>query len=260
MSTLLVFDSGVGGLSIVDAITESLPNVTIAYVSDNEAFPYGTKPEDELIERVSRVLSTSQSSINADAIVVACNTASTVTLPILRQQFTIPIIGVVPAIKPAAAITSTKAIGLLATPGTIKREYTANLVDTYASDCQVTRVGCSELVQIAEQKLQGELSNINQLASLTQALNKPEIDTVVLACTHFPLLKPELMQALPNIKHWVDSGQAIARRATTLLLNTDVGDIKNNISYFTKDTNDICGLHQALSQRALDNVQFLAVD
>jgi glutamate racemase len=210
---ILVFDSGVGGLSILQEIRRQYPHCCFFYASDNAAFPYGTKTEEELIERVDVVLHQLQQTTQADIIVVACNTASTVALPRIRERFSQPVIGVVPAIKPAAAISQSKVIGLLATPGTVKREYTQQLIAQFAADCEIISIGSSELVHLAEQKLRGETITQQQLEPIVQRLiHNPEIDTVVLACTHFPLLKEELKIALPNIKHWVDSGEAIARR------------------------------------------------
>ena len=124
MSLIAVFDSGVGGLSIYQEIVKQCPDHNYVFISDNLAFPYGTKNEDDLIGRVLTVIDQVDKQYHPDLLVVACNTASTLALPALRQQFKFPIVGVVPAIKPAAKITKSKVIGLLATPGTIARSYT----------------------------------------------------------------------------------------------------------------------------------------
>lgn len=210
---VLVFDSGVGGLSVLQEIQQQYPSCEFFYGADNAAFPYGTKSEAELIERVDLVLHRLQETTHADIIVVACNTASTIALPRIRERFSQPVVGVVPAIKPAAKLTQTKVIGLLATPGTVNREYTDGLIEQFASHCTIVRVGSNELVHLAEQKLRGETVSPQQLDTIVSDFKQyPELDTVVLACTHFPLMKEELQQALPHITHWVDSGKAIARR------------------------------------------------
>lgn len=217
---ILIFDSGVGGLSILQEIQQQYPSCLYFYGSDNAVFPYGTKSEDFLISRVDEVLHRMQEESQADIIVVACNTASTVALPRIRERFKQPVIGVVPAVKPAAKISKTKTIGLLATPGTVKRSYTQQLIDDFAHDCQIIRVGSSELVQLAEDKLAGKTISSSQLKSIIQPFlenmshpdNDLQLDTVILACTHFPLLKTELKRVLPDVSFWVDSGDAIARR------------------------------------------------
>jgi glutamate racemase len=225
MARILVFDSGVGGLSILRALQhskelQSEPHQWL-FCSDNAFFPYGIKKEVELIERVSQVLTALQNQYHPDIIVLACNTASTVALESVRAILHTPVVGVVPAIKPAAQISQSRAIGLLATPGTITRPYTQKLIDDFAADCHITRVGSSELVQIAEQYLrtgmadQGELHRI--LTPLRDAISQRKLDTIVLACTHFPLLTAALHEQLPEIKYWVDSGDAIARRVVWCL-------------------------------------------
>src|SRR5690606_39454843 len=163
---ILVFDSGVGGLSILREIQERLPACEFIYASDNAAFPYGTKPEDELVERVDHVLHQLLKTYAADIVVVACNTASTLALPHIRSHFNQPIVGVVPAIKPAAARSRTKVIGLLATPATIARAYTQELIREHASDCMVVSVGSSELVHMAEQKLRGQVISLTEMTKI----------------------------------------------------------------------------------------------
>lgn len=220
MSTakILIFDSGVGGLSIVDEIRRMTPGVELFFACDNAAFPYGTKSEHFLLERIDHVLKTLIRRIGPDIIVVACNTASTLILPQIRTHFTNPVVGVVPAIKPAAQQSKSKIIGLLATPGTVTRDYTAQLIKTFAADCRVIPVGTSELVHMAEQRLRGEPIDRHQLKAIIAPLfASSELDTVVLACTHFPLLQQELLTAAPRQVQWIDSGNAIARRVKSLL-------------------------------------------
>ena len=161
-----VYDSGVGGLSILQALMQSLPDLEYLFVSDNAAYPYGTKAEDEVLARANVVVRELIDRYSPEALVIACNTASTVCLPSLRSRFDIPIIGVVPAIKPAAQESSSKTIGLLATPATIKRAYTQGLIDEFAENCEVIRVGSSRLVDIAEMKLRGQDVSNDELCLL----------------------------------------------------------------------------------------------
>lgn len=212
----LVFDSGLGGLSILSALRQTLPQFSYAYLADNAALPYGSKPEDWLSERVSLVIERAMQEVDPALLVIACNTASTLVLPQLRARWQIPIVGVVPAIKPASSLSRSRVIGLLATPATIQRSYTDTLIREYGQNCEVVRVGSSELVNLAEAKLRGEKIDLEQIARICAPLQRPDLDVLVLGCTHFPLLSSELEAVLPNVK-LVDSGEAIARRVRYLL-------------------------------------------
>lgn len=146
--------------------------------------------------------------------VIACNTASTVSLPALREKFPFPVVGVVPAIKPAARLTANGIVGLLATRGTVKRPYTRELIERFANECQIAMLGSAELVEMAEAKLHGETVSLEELRRILRPwlrMQEPP-DTVVLGCTHFPLLQEELLKVLPEGTRLVDSGAAIARR------------------------------------------------
>lgn len=240
---ILVFDSGVGGLSVAREIQQRLPLNPLVYASDNAFFPYGTKGEIELIARVDQVISELLRRYPADILVVACNTASTLTLPHLRSKLSLPIVGVVPAIKPAALMSKTGVIGLLATPATVARPYTHELIREYATDCQVISLGSSELVQIAEQKLRGEAIDLDAISRIAQKLMQADqaekMDVLVLACTHFPLLKDELAKHLPEQIKLIDSGAAIARRVEFLLADyaePPEGYAPEHIAVFTKAT------------------------
>ena len=171
---VLVFDSGVGGLSVAQEIQQRLPQISLVYASDNAFFPYGTKGEAELIARVDQVIDALLARYPADILVIACNTASTLTLPHLRSKLSLPIVGVVPAIKPAALMSKSGVIGLLATPATVARPYTHELIREYATNCQVISLGSSALVQIAEQKLRGEAIDSAAIGAITQELMNTE--------------------------------------------------------------------------------------
>lgn len=219
--TIVVFDSGVGGLSVYDEIRQLLPEAHYIYVFDNAGFPYGEKTEQFIVQRITAITTAITRQYPVSIAVVACNTASTVSLPALREVFDFPVVGVVPAIKPAARLTRNGVVGVLATRGTVKRSYTQQLVQQFAKECQIEMLGSSELVLLAERKLQGEPVSLQEIKDIIQpwlALPEPP-DTVVLGCTHFPLLKAELQAVLPEGTRLVDSGAAIARRTVWLLEN-----------------------------------------
>ena len=229
-ANILVFDSGVGGLSIVNHLRRTLTPSNLIYLADNLLFPYGLLQEQTLVERVCELVTTSAAAYDIDVIIIACNSASTLVLPQLRKLIEIPIVGVVPAIKPAALQSVSKVIGLLATPGTIRRDYTDALIGDFAQGCEIIRVGSPELVQIVEQKMAGaEIPPQVFVDVLAPFRNHPQwlaMDTIVLACTHFPLIEPELRAAAPEINYWVDSGAAIARRVKQLIDEHRVTQLK----------------------------------
>lgn len=214
---VLVFDSGIGGLSIAGCIHRFLPAVQLVYLADSAGFPYGDQPEAVVVERSKKLIAGALESFPCDIVVVACNTASTVVLPALRAMTDTPVIGVVPAIKPAAALSRNRRIGILATPATIARPYLAELIETFASDCFIERIGHPELVQWIECQLSGEALPAELLSRALQPFRDAGVDTVVLGCTHYPLVAPLLKELLPGVACWVDSGEAIARRVGWLL-------------------------------------------
>lgn len=264
--TVLVFDSGIGGLSIYNEIYNKIPYLRYIYAFDNEMFPYGDKSSEFLIKRVSHIIDTIIESYSIDLAVIACNTASTICLPSLRSKFSFPIVGVVPAIKPASIITKNKCIGLLATKATIQRAYTSNLIKEFAPDCNVKLLGLSELAYIAENKLQGIDVDMQQLEMLMQPwLNLPVIpDTIVLGCTHYPFIKDELKLLFPNTT-FIDSGNAIAFRVYSLL--NERFDLKSvtaqsstdNIVLSTLCNQQVEKLMEKLSKYNLDKYQRISV-
>lgn len=262
---ILVFDSGVGGLSILREIRKQLPWVETVYACDNAFFPYGTKEQHILEARVEQVVLAAARTSGADVTVVACNTASTAVLPRLRARLQEPVVGVVPAIKPAAELSQSRVIGLLATPGTIKRSYTHTLVKDFAGGCEVIMVGSSELVSLAEHKLRGGEVDDNALeAVLAPFAEHPlsrEMDTLVLGCTHFPLLQSELQAVLPKRVRLVDSGHAIARRVASLLSHADTyPPPKRQHSLFTRLDTDTTALMPALESFGCGTPELLRLD
>ena len=218
---VVVFDSGMGGLTVARALREAMPDAELIYAADSAAFPYGDWEEPELIERILRVVGRIIDDARPDAVVVACNTASTLALAALRKQFQLPFVGTVPAIKPAAEITETRMIGVLATPGTVKREYTQSLIHTFAFHCRVLVHGAPRLAEMAEAKLKGKPPNEKALAAEIAPVFRKRgglrTDTVVLGCTHYPLLLDELEAAAPWPVTFIDPSAAIAARAVQVL-------------------------------------------
>ncbi|MDA0150271.1 glutamate racemase [Vibrio sp. LaRot3] len=212
---VLIFDSGVGGLSVYQEIEARLPQLDYLYIFDNAAYPYGELDHDTLLERVNRLVLTMVAKHNIDLVVIACNTASTIVLPSLRSKLSIPVVGVVPAIKPASNLAN-KAVGLIATPATIKREYTHELIRDFSQSKPVEMLGSTRLVDMAEEKLRGKAIDSNELAQLLKPI-QDKVDVAVLGCTHFPLIKEEIQTVLGEKVSLVDSGEAIARRVQELL-------------------------------------------
>jgi len=225
VTSIGIFDSGVGGLSVAAETAALLPGHAIDYVCDDAFFPYGTRPEHELIDRVEAVASAFVEQVQPSVLVLACNTASTVALPRLRERLALPIVGVVPAIKPAAALSSRRVIGLLGTEATARRRYTQDLIDRFAADCMVIRVGSAELVRLAETHADGAAPPASRIqAILAPFFERPmaeQPDVIVLACTHFPLLRDALQAACPGGVRLIDSGRAIADRVRNLAPPSD---------------------------------------
>ena len=225
--TVLFFDSGMGGLSVYKEAKKLSPDCHYLYCFDNAGFPYSEKSEEEIIARTLNVCQSINEKFPLDAIVIACNTASTVVLSPLRERFSVPVVGTVPAIKPAAQRSQTKHIGLLATKGTVKREYVNNLIERFAPHCKVEKLGSTILVEIAEQKIQGQSVDLIALSNeLKPWKNMADLDTICLGCTHFPLIKDEIQICLPQVKNFMDPGYAIAKRLKHLLEDAEINSEK----------------------------------
>jgi glutamate racemase len=217
---LLIFDSGIGGLSVLDPIRLLLPSAPIVYAADSAGFPYGTKSAAEIAARVPALLGRLAERFDPSLIVIACNTASTIALDAVRAALDLPIVGTVPAIKPAAALTRTRAIGVLGTDATIVQPYVDRLAAEFAADCLIVRHGSAELVELAEARLRGETLDRAAFARILDGLlSRPggdRVDTIVLACTHFPLVRDLLAAAAPRPLAFVDGNEGIARRTAWL--------------------------------------------
>ena len=226
----LIFDSGVGAISIAREIRRQIPGLTLHFGVDNGFYPYGNKSEEALRPRIVQFARAMMEKSQADMLVVGCNTASTLALPELREVLDRPVVGVVPAIKPAAAETRSGTIALIATEGTVNRIYTRELIRQFANGQRVINVPAPELVRLAEAKLRGETITAEDLAPVLHRIfdtaGGDKVDIAVLACTHFPLLREELDTFAPRRIRWLDSGTAIARRVRWWLdeLNMDLPD------------------------------------
>ena len=218
--TILVFDSGLGGLTVFREIVRLRPGARYVYVADDAYFPYGQHTEDEIIARVVPVVGDLIARHAPDLVVIACNTASTLVMTHLRQAYSVPFVGTVPAIKPACASSKTKRVSVLGTKGTVKREYTKKLIADFAHGCDVTLVGAENLASLAEAALRGERVSDGDIAAEIAPcfLNgDARTDTVVLACTHYPLLIDQMLALAPWRVDWIDPAPAIARRVSDLL-------------------------------------------
>jgi len=217
VAPILFFDSGVGGLSVLGPTLKLLPNAPIVYAADSAGFPYGTRSEAEIASRVPALLGRLVERFHPRLAVIACNTASTIALDHVRAALDLPVVGTVPAIKPAAEMSKSRVIGVLGTEATVRQPYVDDLSAKFAADCTIIRHGSPELVELAEGKLAGEDVDIAAVrsAALPMFDANNAIDTVVLACTHFPLLEDELRTAFPGVSY-VHGGEGIARRIAYL--------------------------------------------
>lgn len=228
----VVFDSGLGGLSVLAEIRRLRPDLDIVYVADDAAFPYGRLSDEALIPRVKRVMARIIAGQAPDIVVIACSTASTLALPHLRSAHPgLPFVGTVPAIKPAARVSRSGLVSVLATRGTVARDYTHALVREHAADCEVTLVGSAHLAPIAERVMRGESVEDEEIAREIGPCfvekSGRRTDCVVLACTHFPLLMDTLERLAPWPVSFVDPALAIARRLDALLGEAQMGAATN---------------------------------
>jgi glutamate racemase len=216
---ILFFDSGVGGLSVLGPTLALLPNAPIIYAADSAGFPYGKRSEAEIASRVPALLGRLVERFHPRLAVIACNTASTIALDHVRSALDLPVVGTVPAIKPAAETSKSRVIGVLGTEATVRQPYVDDLSARFATDCTIVRHGSPELVELAEAKLGGDEISLDAIrAAVRPMFDAPggtQIDTVVLACTHFPLLEDELRVAFPDVCY-VHGGAGIARRIAFL--------------------------------------------
>jgi len=219
--TILIFDSGLGGLTVFREVIKARPDANYIYLADDERFPYGDIREADLVERVLTVIGDAIARYKPDLIVVACNTASTLTLKELRNTFAVPFVGTVPAIKPACARSNSRRVSVLGTKATVSREYTHALIREFAQGCEVTLVGSARFASFAEAELNGAPASDAEIAAEIAPCfvdsGGARTDTITLACTHYPLLLDRLRALAPWPVDWIDPAPAIARRVVELL-------------------------------------------
>ena len=256
--TILVFDSGLGGLTVFSELLKARPDARFVYAADDAAFPYGRLTEEALVERVLAVMERLIGLYDPELVVVACNTASTLVLPHLRERFATPFVGTVPAIKPAALTTRTGHVTVLATPGTVARDYTRDLVETYAAGCRVKLVGSRRLAGFAEAELAGSpVSDEEIVAELQPCFVEDEAgrtDVVALGCTHYPLLLSRFQKLAPWPVTWIDPAPAIAKRVVQLIGAPVPGheaDENEAMAVFTGGQGIGAALRNALSEKGL---------
>lgn len=217
---LLFFDSGIGGLSVLKAVQAVLPNAPIVFAADYAGLPYGTKTEAEIAARVPALLGRLVERYRPRLVTIACNTACTIALSHVRAALDVPVVGTVPAIKPAAELTQTGVIGLLGTAATVRQAYVDQLQADHAADMTLLRHAAPELVHAAEAKLRGLLVDpavyADAMAGLRNQNAGDALDVTVLGCTHFPLVQEELLAASPGMR-FVDGASGIARRILNLM-------------------------------------------
>ncbi len=249
--SVLVFDSGLGGLTVLREVARQRPDLRLTYAADDAAFPYGRLKDDALVERVVAVVGHLLEKIEPDLVVIACNTASTLALPALRARFSIPFVGTVPAIKPACERSKTKRVSVLATSGTVKRDYTQALIREFGAGCEITLVGSERLASLAEAVLRGEpVSNEDIKAEIVPCFvdDGARTDTVVLACTHYPLVLDRLQELAPWPVAWLNPAEAIARRASSLLDRPGKALSLPIEAYFTSGDEPSLALIRSLAQ------------
>ena len=220
-ATVLIFDSGLGGLTVFREVAKARPDARFLYLADDAGFPYGDMPEEALITRILHVIGKAIAEHAPDLTVIACNTASTLALKELRLRYKVPFVGTVPAIKPACAQSKTKRVAVLGTQGTVHREYTMALIREFAAGCEVELIGSSKLAALAEAELAGSAASdaaiAAEIAPCFVEQDGRRTDAVVLACTHYPLLLDRFKANAPWPVDWIDPAPAIARRVADLL-------------------------------------------
>jgi glutamate racemase len=251
---LLAFDSGIGGLSVVRELRARLPHVTVDYLADNAVFPYGELPDALVIARVSALIGAAIDRLRPHAVIIACNTASTVALDALRLQYSLPFIGCVPPIKWAADVSRSRHIGLLATTATVRRPYLRNLQARFAPDCTLIAHGARGLADIAETAFRRRPIDHDAIKSHLDALFGQEggdrIDVVGIGCTHYSfLLEPLRVLSPPGIS-WLDPAGAVARRAEAVLQDQphDAAAHGAGQAWFTGPVDDPVRLQAGLSE------------
>ena len=251
MPHIVVFDTGLGGLSVLKEIRVARPDADITYVADTAGFPYGPRSEADVVRRTLSVFDVVTAEHRPDLAVIACNTATTLVLPYLRATYDFPFVGTVPAIKPAAERTKSGLVSVLATPGTVKRDYTQALINSFAADVAVTLVGAPRLAEQAEAIMHGgSVADSDLRAEIAPAFVETgagRTDVVALGCTHYPLITDRLAQVAPWPVLWLDPAPAIARRVSDLLPPAAAGAPPRREARFTGPVDDVPAMCRLLA-------------
>lgn len=252
-SPILIFDSGVGGLTVHDALQAILPQAPVIYAADLAGLPYGSKTEAQIAARVAGLLGRMAERLRPRLVCIACNTASTIALGMVREVLETPIVGTVPAIKPAASLTRSGTIGLVGTEATIRQAYVDKLEAEFAQGKRLIRIAAPEFVSLAEAKLRGSPVDPAPMHAIAERLRAmpggAAIDTLVLACTHFPLLADELRSVFGADVALVDGAHGIARRIAQLLEGQDFAKPAPNRFIITGPLHAATGLESTLAMR-----------
>lgn len=258
---ILLFDSGVGGLTVLAELRKLLPGAPVIYAADLAGLPYGEKTEAEIAARVAGLLGRMSERFRPRLITIACNTASTIALGMVREVLHVPIVGTVPAIKPAAAMTQTGAIGLLGTAATVRQKYVDDLEREFAQGKRLIRFACPGLVEAAEAKLRGETPDPAVFAAAAAGLRSQSggeaMDTLVLACTHFPLIEDELRARLGEGVQFVDGAQGIARRVAYLTQGEPFRRTSPDLAVLTGSLTEAAPLVPVLKSYGLERLESL---
>ena len=258
-SPILLFDSGVGGLTVFEELRIVLPDAPVIYAADMAGLPYGAKSEAEIAARVSGLLGRMAERYHPRLICIACNTASTIALGMVRDVLEIPIVGTVPAIKPAAALSQSGVFGLLGTEATMRQKYVDELERDHALGKRLLRHGANGLVPLAEAKLRGERVSVDDVAAEAKGLvlqaHGEEIDTVVLACTHFPLLADELQQAFGEDVTLIHGAKGIAHRIAVLMQGQEFARDRSDFAVTTGSRGDFERLATAFRRYGIEELR-----
>jgi glutamate racemase len=257
--TILVFDSGLGGLTFYREIVKARPDADFVYVADDAFFPYSRLGDENVVARVVAVIGRQVDAFRPDLGVIACNTASTIALPMLRDRIALPFVGTVPAIKPACAASISRRVSVLGTEATVKREYTRALIRAFAAGCEVTLIGSAQLATLAEAALRGgtidDAAIAAEIAPCFIADTLARTDTIVLACTHYPLLLDRFVQLSPWQVTFIDPAPAIARRVVELIGSAGACATRHTARVvFTSGRLPSLALSAALARFGLDHV------
>ncbi len=243
-----VFDSGLGGLSVAREIRRRLPSENILYIADSAYCPYGGRSLEEISERAVAVTEMLLQR-GAKLIVVACNTASGAAIDLLRSKYSVPIVGLEPAVKPAAATSVLRRIAVLATPATLKTERFNRLVDRHAAGVELVKVACPGFVELVEA---GRISGPETQRVVRRVLKpvlEANVDRVVLGCTHYPFLRDVIAEVLGPGIEILDSGAAVARQVERVLTEHRLLAPQGPPGWFQLHTTGDPGVVQAVAER-----------